>query len=96
MKDGKLGFVENAFLRLALKKLENNTQMKSILTNWKTSLAGAAMLLPALGAIFGALTDGFQMRDVDVVKANWEGLAAGVALIFARDGNKSSEESGAK
>ena len=79
-------------------------QLRPVLVNWKTSLLGLLVLLPNLHDIlnnFGGIlqvlagvADG-QTLDVDHLKALATSLGAGVALIFARDGNKSSEQSGA-
>lgn len=79
-------------------------QLRPVLTNWKTSLAGLLILLPNLHEIlsnFGGIlqvlvgvADG-QALDVEHLKALATALGAGVALLFARDANKSSEQSGA-
>lgn len=79
-------------------------QLRPVLANWKTSLLGLLILLPNLHAIldnFGGIlqvllgvADGGSL-DVDHLKALATALGAGVALLFARDANKSSEQSGA-
>lgn len=79
-------------------------QLRPVLTNWKTSLAGLLILLPNLHAILDNLggilqvlvgvADGTTL-DVEHLKALATALGAGIALLFARDANKSSEESGA-
>lgn len=79
-------------------------QLRPVLTNWKTSLAGLLILLPNLHEIlsnFGGIiqvligvADGTTL-DVEHLKALATALGAGVALLFARDANKNSEQSGA-
>ena len=79
-------------------------QLRPVLTNWKTSLLGLLVLLPNLHAIldnFGGIlqvlvgvADGATL-DVEHLKALATALGAGVALLFARDANKNSEQSGA-
>jgi hypothetical protein len=61
--------------------------------NWKTTQAGIVATAAGLAIWGAALGDGFQLDDL---KALAEGLAAiggGIGLIFARDADKSSEES---
>lgn len=67
--------------------------MKKYLTNWKTTSTG-------IMAIIGALTRlGFAIKNKDLneeaIMTVTTGILAGLGLIFARDFNKSSEESGA-
>lgn len=79
-------------------------QLRPVLTNWKTSLLGLLLLLPNLHEIlanFGGIlqvligvADGTTL-DVDHLKALATAMGAGIALLFARDANKSSEASGA-
>lgn len=79
-------------------------QLRPVLTNWKTSLAGLLILLPHVNEIlsnFGGIiqvligvADGTKL-DVEHLKALATALGAGVALLFARDANKNSEQSGA-
>ena len=79
-------------------------QLRPVLVNWKTSLLGLLILLPNLHEIltnFGGIlqvlagvADGNSL-DVEHLKALATALGAGVALLFARDANKTSEQSGA-
>jgi hypothetical protein len=79
-------------------------QLRPVLTNWKTSLLGLLVLLPNLHDILNNLggilqvlagvADG-QSLDVEHLKGLATALGAGVALLFARDANKTSEQSGA-
>ena len=79
-------------------------QLRPVLVNWKTSLVGLLILLPNLhdildnlGGILQVLVGvaNGQTLDVDHLKTLAAALGAGVGLLFARDGNKSSEQSGA-
>ncbi len=63
--------------------------------NWKTSGAGIAAILVAAGAALTALTDGNDATAVDFPSL-LAAIIAGIGLIFARDGDKSSEAVGAK
>ncbi len=63
--------------------------------NWKTSGAGIAAILVAAGAALTALTDGDPATTIDIASLA-AAIIAGVGLIFARDGDKSSESVGAK
>lgn len=55
--------------------------MSSILTNWKTSLAGLIIIvLGALGSFLGIHVPGFSM-DFGVA------LTTGIAMILAKDSN---------
>lgn len=79
-------------------------QLRPVLVNWKTTLLGLLVLLPNLHEILNNLggilqvlvgvADG-QALDVDHLKALGAALGVGIGLLFARDGNKSSEDSGA-
>lgn len=76
--------------------------IQSAFVNWKTTLAGIAALLIALGA-FGStlklLLSGDVSGAMDSLAQNkglWAAAIAGIGLIFSRDANKSSEQSGAK
>ena len=78
-------------------------QLRPVIVNWKTSLLGLLILLPNLHQIidnFGGIlqvllgvADG-QTLDVEHLKLLAAQLGTGVALIFARDGNKSSQDTG--
>ena len=79
-------------------------QLRPVLVNWKTSLLGLLILLPNLHEILANLggilqvlvgvADG-QTLEVERLKQLAIALGTGTALLFARDGNKSSEASGA-
>ena len=80
-------------------------QLKPVLVNWKTTLLGLIVLLPHLHDIlnnFGGIlqvlvgvADG-QTLDVDNLKTLAAMLGAGLGLLFARDGDKSSEDNGVR
>jgi hypothetical protein len=58
---------------------------KSILANWKTSLAGLGVLLATLGNAIGQYSSGgFAKVDVSVLLA---GLATAMAAFSAKDAN---------
>lgn len=57
--------------------------MQHIAINWKTSLAGAAMILGAVTDILHALSTG----SVPSVDADITAVVGGAGLIFAKDGN---------
>lgn len=63
--------------------------------NWKTSGAGIAAILVAVGAALTAMTDGNDLTNPDWA-AVLAAAIAGIGLIFARDGDKTSEQVGAK
>jgi len=66
---------------------------KATLTNWKTTLCGVCIVLGVLSQVLLMTLDG----DAET-NPQWElvvpEILAGIALIFARDADKSSEESG--
>lgn len=60
--------------------------MNSVLTNWKTTLAGAATILTALGDIASHLSSGSVGSgsiETDIVT-----ILAGVGLVAAKDASK--------
>lgn len=63
--------------------------------NWKTTGAGIAAILVAAGAALTALTDNDPTTNIDLASL-LAAVLAGVGLLFARDGDKSSEDVGAK
>lgn len=69
--------------------------MQSILANWRTTAAGIALILTALGTALTAISDD-DPQTVVVLDTLITQLVVGWALIFARDGSVSSEKSGAK
>jgi len=62
--------------------------------NWKTTTAGIAAILVAVGVALTALTDGNPETNIDYAVLV-SSVLAGVGLIMARDGDKSSEQVGA-
>jgi hypothetical protein len=65
------------------------------LLNWKTTLAGVALILHGMGAVVDALlqvTDGVPLTLEGLQLATGE-IIAGAGLIAARDANKSSQDS---
>lgn len=63
--------------------------------SWKTTGAGVAAIIVAVGAALTALTDGDATTNIDLASL-LAAVIAGVGLIMARDNDKSSEEVGAK
>ena len=63
--------------------------------NWKTTGAGVAAILIALSAALTAFTDGDPTTTIDFASL-LASVIAGVGLICARDGDKTSEAIGAK
>lgn len=78
-------------------------QLRPVLINWKTTLLGLLILLPNLHEILNnvggilqvliGVADG-QTLDVEHLKHLAIALGTGFGLLFARDGNKSSEDNG--
>lgn len=64
-------------------------------TSWKTSAAGIAAIVVAVGGAVQLLTDGNPNTNPDY-NALVAALAAGIGLLFSRDNDKSSEEVGVK
>ncbi|WP_316188335.1 MULTISPECIES: hypothetical protein [unclassified Bradyrhizobium] len=56
--------------------------MQNAMKNWKTSAAGALMVLSGIGAMFGVKTG----IDPSAAVAT---IMGGIGLIFAKDGNVS-------
>lgn len=63
--------------------------------NWKTTGAGIAAILVAVSAALTAFTDGDPATSVDFASL-LAAVIAGIGLICARDGDKTSEAIGAK
>jgi hypothetical protein len=63
----------------------------ALFTNWKTTSAGVALILTAL---LVPLTDGDPATVVRVGEKELTAILLGIGLIFARDANKSSQDSG--
>lgn len=74
---------------------ETLNTMKGILTNYKTTISGLISIIGGVGLILTMLTKdgGFSM---ETVSAGIGMITAGFGLIMARDGDVSSEKSGAK
>jgi hypothetical protein len=72
-----------------------SNKLLPFLLNWKTTLAGVALILHGLGAVVDALlrvTDGVPLTLEGLQLATGE-IIAGAGLIAARDANKSSQDS---
>ena len=69
--------------------------MKSIQANWKTTLGGVGVVLTAIGVALNRAFDGDPETNVQIELLVVE-IMAGLALIFARDGDKSSQDSGVR
>tara|TARA_R100000234_G_scaffold103771_1_gene73347 strand:- start:1190 stop:1414 length:225 start_codon:yes stop_codon:yes gene_type:complete len=67
----------------------------AILKNWKTTSAAIGMLLVALGPAVQALIDGDPSTSPNYNIVIPEVLAA-IALLMARDADKSSQDSGVR
>jgi hypothetical protein len=83
----------NPIHRATMKWLSN--KILPFLLNWKTTLAGVALILHGLGAVVDALlrvTDGVPLTLEGLQLATGE-IIAGAGLIAARDANKSSQDS---
>ena len=63
--------------------------------NWTTTGAGIAAILVAVSAALTAFTDGDPATSVDFASL-LAAVIAGIGLICARDGDKTSEAIGAK
>jgi uncharacterized membrane protein YhiD involved in acid resistance len=63
--------------------------------NWKTTGAGVAAILVAVSAALTALSDNDPATNIDFALLV-SSVIAGVGLICARDGDKTSESIGAK
>jgi len=63
--------------------------------NWKTTGAGVAAILVAVSAALTALSDNDPATNIDFALLV-SSVIAGVGLICARDGDKTSEQVGAK
>jgi hypothetical protein len=70
--------------------------MKAILANWKTTLLGVATVAGGIATIANTLADGWQNGDLELLTAGGAAVTAGAAMIFARDADKSSQDSGVR
>jgi hypothetical protein len=57
----------------------------SFTINWKTSLAGVAAIMGAVGSVITMFSTGHW--DGAQLLLDWTGLSTGIGLIFAKDGN---------
>lgn len=74
-----------------------NLAMKAIFgPNWKTTQAGIAAIGSGLALLGTALGDGAQISDLQAVIEAVGFIGGGIGLIFARDRNVTSEQSGVK
>jgi hypothetical protein len=83
----------NIIHRTTMKWLSN--KLLPFLLNWKTTLAGVALILHGMAAVVDALlqvTDGVPLTMEGLQMATGE-IIAGAGLIAARDANKSSQDS---
>ena len=80
---------------MLLHKEPDKESVGNMKRSWKTTVGGVALIAGAAAQIIAALVD----SDPTTV-ANWDlayaQIAAGVALLFARDNNVTSEEANAK
>lgn len=70
-------------------------KMLPFLLNWKTTLAGVALILHGCSAIVQALLDVTEGTSLtlDSLQLAFGEIIAGAGLIAARDANKSSQDS---
>ncbi len=73
-------------------------QLRPILVNWKTSLAGVALLLAESGKIVATLSAvaSGESLDLDALGSLTVSIPMAVGLIMGRDANISSQESGVR
>jgi hypothetical protein len=57
--------------------------MDNLLVNWKTSAAGAAAVVGAIGDVLTQVSTGHW--DGSRLIADWTAISAGVGLLFAKD-----------
>lgn len=88
-KRGLVGFIGDALLK-------RNPTMKTILTNWKTTITGIGMIAGGIAAIARTLSDGWGDGDMNLITTAIGAVGGGFGLIFARDGDKSSQDSGVR
>ena len=89
VKRKKPNLINRTAMNYASKKL------LPFLLNWKTTLAGVALILHGMAAVVDALlqvTDGVPLTMEGLQMATGE-IIAGAGLIAARDANKSSQDS---
>ena len=72
----------------------NDMLQKLFKGSWKTSAGGVALILTTLGGALTSLTDGNSATNPDWTLVLGQ-IAAGIALMKARDNDKSSESVGA-
>lgn len=65
---------------------------KILKVNWKTTAGGLGSIGAALTAIAETLADGLQVGDIQPLSIAAGLLIGGLGLLFARDGDKSTED----
>ena len=79
------------FHRLMIKLLSD--KVRTFAKNWKTSLAGLALLGQGIGALAGHAADFAGGADFSLPSTQiaWGMITAGIAAICAKDGDKSGK-----
>lgn len=74
----------------------DQTPMKPIkmLVNWKTTASGVGTLVIAVSGLWFLLSDGYTPEETPQAATLAAGIVGAIGLIFARDGDKSSQENG--
>lgn len=63
--------------------------------SWKTTAGGLSAVCAAAGTLFAIFADDVaDLRQLPLIFSALGGIGAGVALLFARDNNVSSEDVG--
>ena len=81
--------------KLVMWKIQKEVNKMNLKGSWRTTGAGIAMILTALGTAVAALTDNDPATQVNI-GATISAIVAGVGLLMARDNKVSSEEAGIK
>ena len=80
--------------KLVFWKINKEVNSMKLKGSWKTTLAGVATILGAVGAALKALTDNDPATGINL-EATLMAITAGIGLITARDNGVSSEQVGA-
>ena len=75
--------------------MDLKTILVAVLKNWKTTSAAVGMIIVAIGPALRAILDG-DPSTLPNYKVLVPELIAAVALLFARDADKSSQDSGVR